>query len=145
MRNDWGGGMSEPTEDSGPNVHRIAEHPRAASLGHARMLAWLKSVASQRRLRWRFFEPSLAIDPAWDVMIELAIACLEGRTTSAAQLAEGIPGANQRWINLLVDLGYCEISNDPASAAAIGFTARGWDGMNRYVAAAAGAPETVAD
>lgn len=139
-RNDGNAGMSEPSDDAGRNVHRIAV--RGTGSDPARTLAWLRTVATQQRLRWRFFDPSFAVDPAWDMLIELAIARLEGRTVNATQLSQRIVGANQRWISLLVDLGYCEIGSDATSPGAIALTALGWDEMNRYVSAASGAPET---
>lgn len=132
--------MAEPSDPppkvapEPPERSRRAEPPGAGA-----RLGWLREAARRRRLRRSFFGPTFSTDPAWDVLIELAIARLEGRSVIAGQLTDEIAGANPRWLRLLVEQGYCEIDDAAAGTAApIRFTARGWDEMRRYVQAATG-------
>ena len=132
--------MAEPTDPPPKKGLELAGHsPRGEAGGSGAMLDWLKQAARRRQLRRGFFDPAFSVDPAWDVLIELAIARLEGRAVTASQLIDDIAGANPRWIRLLVEQGYCETDDAAAaSAAPIRFTARGWNEMRRYVQAAAG-------
>ncbi|MDO9490219.1 MAG: hypothetical protein Q7J32_17745 [Sphingomonadaceae bacterium] len=132
--------MVQPTDPAPKDRPELAGSPRSAGPGDSgAMLAWLKAMARRRRLRRSFFDPSFAVDPAWDMLIDLAIARLEGRSVSAHDLVDDVAGANPRWIRLLVEQGYCETEDSAAAAAAtMRFTARGWDEMRRYVQAAAG-------
>jgi hypothetical protein len=138
--------MAEPT-DLSPTAGQgaPAEPRRTAPNGTGAILGWLRRAARQRRLRQGFFDSSFAIDPAWDMLIELAIARLEGRSVTANRLIEDIAGANLRWVRVLVEKGYCETDDAAAgSSAPIRFTARGWNEMRRYVQAAADAGGSVA-
>lgn len=109
-------------------------HPGRA--GEARgMLAWLTTMARTRDLRRHYFDPAFAADAAWDLLIALAIARLEGRSVDAAPVDDGLAAASARSIRLLVEQGYCEI-DETAATAQLRFTARGWEEMRRYVQSA---------
>lgn len=92
---------------------RGEEAPRPVDA--ARIRAHIKA----RRLRERFFEPELFADPAWDMLLDLAAARLEGRRVSVSSLciAAAVPTTTAlRWIKALVDRGLFERSSDPADA-----------------------------
>jgi hypothetical protein len=61
-----------------------------------------------RRARERFFDPALFADPAWDILLDLAAARLEGRLVSVSSLciAAAVPTTTGlRWIKNMVDSG----------------------------------------
>lgn len=125
--------MAEPA-DTLPD-EPTPERPPVRAGEASGMLDWLITVARYRDLRRRFFDPGFASDPAWDLLMALAIARLEGRSLDAAQLEDGVAATSPRWIRLLVEQGFCELDDDTA-AARLRFTARGWDEMRRYIQAA---------
>ncbi|WP_448586505.1 hypothetical protein [Thermaurantiacus sp.] len=68
-----------------------------------------------RRLRERYFDPGLFADPAWDILLDLAAARLEGRLVSVSSLciAAAVPTTTAlRWIKNMVDLGLLLRTND---------------------------------
>lgn len=122
------------SSDAPPSPPEPPRHPDRA--GEARgMLAWLTRMARTRDLRRHYFDPAFAADAAWDLLIALAIARLEGRSIDTAPMADGPAAAGMRSIRLLVEQGYCEI-DEAAGTAPLRFTARGWEEMRRYVQAA---------
>jgi len=126
--------MAEPA-DTLPPEEPTAEPPPIRTGEASGMLDWLITVARYRDLRRRFFDPGFASDPAWDLLMALAIARLEGRSLDTAELQDGIAATSARSIRLLVEQGFCELDDNPATAH-LRFTARGWDEMRRYVQAA---------
>lgn len=81
----------------------------------ARIRAHIKA----RRLRDRFFDSSLFADPAWDILLDLAAARLEGRAVSVSSLciAAAVPTTTGlRWIKALVDRGMLERQSDREDA-----------------------------
>jgi hypothetical protein len=87
--------------------------PRAVDPGRIR--AHIKA----RRLRDRFFDPELFADPAWDMLLDLSAARLEGRQVSVSSLciAAAVPTTTAlRWIKALVDRGLFLRESDPADA-----------------------------
>jgi hypothetical protein len=92
---------------------RPADAARPVDAGRIR--AHIKS----RRLRDRFLAPDLFADPAWDMLLDLTAAALEGRRVSVSSLciAAAVPTTTAlRWIKLMVDRGHFERSSDPADA-----------------------------
>jgi DNA-binding MarR family transcriptional regulator len=91
----------EPGAPRGIDAPRIRAHIRA------------------RRQRERFFAPSLFADPAWDILLDLAAARLEGRLVSVSSLciAAAVPTTTAlRWVKNLLDIGLLVRSDDPADA-----------------------------
>jgi hypothetical protein len=81
----------------------------------ARVRAHIKA----RRLRERFFATELFADPAWDMLLDLSAARLEGRQVSVSSLciAAAVPTTTAlRWIKQLADRGLFERRSDPADA-----------------------------
>lgn len=72
-----------------------------------------------RRLRGRFFPEDLFADPAWDMLLDLSAARLEGRQVSVSSLciAAAVPTTTGlRWIKALVDRNIFERHSDPQDA-----------------------------
>lgn len=91
------------------------ETPEIRSVDAPRIRAHIRA----RRLRERFFAPSLFADPAWDILLDLAAARLEGRLVSVSSLciAAAVPTTTAlRWIKNLLDLGLLVRSADPTDA-----------------------------
>lgn len=69
-----------------------------------------------RRLRDRFFDASLFADPAWDMLLDLMAARLEGVQVAVSSLciAAAVPPTTAlRWIKLMTDNGLFERVSDP--------------------------------
>lgn len=89
------------------------EGPRA--IDPARIRAHIKA----RRLRDRFFAADLFADPAWDMLLDLSAAHMEGRRVSVSSLciAAAVPTTTAlRWIKTLVDRDIFVRESDPADA-----------------------------
>ncbi|WP_373489216.1 MarR family transcriptional regulator, partial [Blastomonas sp.] len=115
------------------------EYARAQSAVGAREL---RELIAMRRLRGRFFDPVLFADPAWDMILDLSAARLEGKTVSVSSLciASAVPPTTAlRWIRLMTESGLLERRADPADARRV-FTAlsdSAWAQMKGWLAAAA--------
>ena len=85
------------------------------SLNPARIRAHIKA----RRQRDRFFPDDLFADPAWDMLLDLSAARMEGQRVSVSSLciAAAVPTTTAlRWIKTLVDRGIFIRESDPADA-----------------------------
>lgn len=81
----------------------------------ARIRAHIKA----RRLRDKFFPADLFPDPAWDMLLDLAAARLEGQQVSVSSLciAANVPTTTGlRWIKTMIDRGMFERHADPQDA-----------------------------
>lgn len=69
-----------------------------------------------RRLRHQMFPGAIFADPAWDIMLDLLAARMEGKRVSVSSLciAAAVPPTTAlRWIQRLTDRGILVRSNDP--------------------------------
>lgn len=81
--------------------------------------ATVRGIIKARRARARFFPADLFSDPAWDMLLDLAAARLEGRCVSVSSLciAAAVPTTTAlRWIRNLCDVGVFERRTDPGDA-----------------------------
>lgn len=95
--------------------------------------AFVRSIIRARRMRDRYFRGELFADPAWDMLLDLFAARLEGSRVAVSSLciAAAVPATTAlRWIKALTDRGllvraadpqdgrrvYIELSPDAASA-----------------------------
>lgn len=93
----------------------------------------LESIAFQRRQRTRFFNDALFSDPAWDILLALAIAEIQFRRMCVTRLCDAtlVPSTTGlRWISHLEAIGaivrrpdpldgrrkYLELSEDASTA-----------------------------
>jgi len=77
----------------------------------------LRALLRARRLRDRYFAPGLFADPAWDMMIDLMAARIEGGEVSISSLciAAAVPPTTAlRWIREMLHAGLFVRHDDPA-------------------------------
>lgn len=68
----------------------------------------VRAILRLRRLRGQHFEPALFADPAWDILLDLAAARIEGRMVAVSSLciAAAVPATTAlRWITQMTDQG----------------------------------------
>lgn len=78
--------------------------------------AYVRSIIRARRLRDQFFRGGLFADPAWDMLLDLEAAYLEGTRVAVSSLciAAAVPATTAlRWIKTLTDRGLFVRSADP--------------------------------
>jgi hypothetical protein len=96
-------------------ARRDGTAPATRPVDAARIRAHIRA----RRLRGKFFPEDLFADPAWDMLLDLAAARLEGRKVSVSSLciAANVPTTTGlRWIKTLVDRQMFERHSDPSDA-----------------------------
>ena len=79
----------------------------------------IRNLIRVRRLRDRFFNEELFADPAWDILLDLLAARIEGTKVSVSSLciAAAVPATTAlRWIKSMTDGGYLERRADPTDA-----------------------------
>ncbi len=129
-------GESERLKRLNEEVARIAEvlarlsrgEGRAGALGDRRLgyapeaddgpiaPGEIRAAIRTRRLRDQFFEAGLFEDPAWDMLLDLFAAALEGQRVSVSSLciaAAVAPTTALRWIGRMTDLGLFAREPDP--------------------------------
>jgi len=81
------------------------------------MVDQVNALISARRHRADFFRSDLFADPAWDILLDLTRAKLEGRRVSTSSVAAAVPQTTAlRWIDMLADEGLLEKLRDPIDA-----------------------------
>lgn len=113
-----------------PGSDRVRDH---ADLGAAQVRAVLRS----RRLRDHIFSPGLFADPAWDILLDLMAARLEGARVSVSSLciAAAVPPTTAlRWIRQLTERGLLERQADPNDGRRIfiALSEKGADAVGRW-------------
>jgi hypothetical protein len=103
--------------------------------------AYVRGVIRARRLRDQYFEAELFADPAWDMLLDLTAAKLEGRVVAVSSLcilAAVPPTTALRWIKILTDTGLFVRRADPADKRRIfiALAEEAADAMLCYLAAA---------
>lgn len=101
--------------------------------------AEIRRVIRARRLRDKAFRTRLFEDPAWDMLLDLYAAQLEGADVSVSSLciaAAVAPTTALRWIGRMTAAGLLVRTQDPADKrrALITLAPAAVDGMQRYVA-----------
>lgn len=77
----------------------------------------VRQIIANRHARNRFFDPELFGDPAWDMLLDLTAAHVEGAQVSVTSLciAAGVPATTAlRWLTQMVESGIFERIPDPA-------------------------------
>lgn len=102
----------------------------------------IRKIIRARRLRDAQFSPGLFEDPAWDMLLDLFAAHLEGARVSVSSLriaAAVAPTTALRWIARLSDSGLLERHPDPFDRrrAYLALSDNARDRMTRYFAALA--------
>jgi hypothetical protein len=79
--------------------------------------ATIRAMIRARRMREQYFPAELFADPAWDMLLDLTAAGLEGRPVAVSSLciAAAVPPTTAlRWIKTLTDLGMFVRVSDPS-------------------------------
>jgi hypothetical protein len=100
----------------------------------------VRRLIRARRMRARFFDSELFADPAWDMLLDLAAARLEGGSVAVSSLciAAAVPPTTAlRWIRMMSDQGIFVRSADPMDGRRvfIGLSDRVARAMNAYFSA----------
>jgi DNA-binding MarR family transcriptional regulator len=77
----------------------------------------LRREIAQRRNRTRHFDADLFGEPAWDLLLDLALARIESRhiSVTSACIASGVPATTAlRYIGRLIDRGLVVREGDPS-------------------------------
>ncbi len=101
--------------------------------------ARLRQAIRARRARERFFPADLFGEPAWDMLLDLALAAAEARDVAVSSLciAAAVPTTTAlRWIKNLCDAGLFERRDDPRDArrAFVSLSEGARQAMARYLA-----------
>jgi hypothetical protein len=154
------GGPSPPTlADLSSEVARIARALDGLARGEAARPADLpaleagidagrvRAMIRSRRARASFFPGDLFADPAWDILLDLTAARMEGKPVSVSSLciAAAVPATTAlRWIRTLTDAGLLVREPDPHDGRRVhvALSDGAADAMRAYLAQAAraGAP-----
>jgi hypothetical protein len=81
--------------------------------------ASIRRMIKMRRLRDSFFDHELFADPAWDILLDLMAAQLEGKQVSISSLciAASVPPTTAlRWITTMTENGMLVRQHDPGDA-----------------------------
>lgn len=98
----------------------------------------VRAIIKGRERRSAFIETSFFSDPAWDIMLDLTSAALEGRSVpvSSACVAANVPVSTAlRYIRLLVSAGVVKRWDDPSDKrrALLALEDEALEGMIRYI------------
>lgn len=101
----------------------------------------LRAIIRSRRLRDQFFGSEIFADPAWDMLLDLMAARLEGQPVAVSSLciAAAVPPTTAlRWIKAMTDLGLFVRVADPRDRRRvfIEMAPRAVEAMTAYLAAA---------
>ncbi|MEP7349798.1 MAG: hypothetical protein ABI668_07580 [Sphingorhabdus sp.] len=80
---------------------------------------FVRHMIKLRRLRDSYFDSALFADPAWDILLDLIAAELEGKTVSVSSLciAAAVPATTAlRWITAMTNSGMLVRHHDPDDA-----------------------------
>lgn len=110
--------ITKEGQEAGSALEAAAEiaDDRETALDKAEVIATLRSLIRSRRLRDRFFPNARFGEPAWDILLDLALAWFEDKSVSASSvcIAAGVPLTTaMRWINEMVDANLIERWIDP--------------------------------
>jgi hypothetical protein len=104
-----------------PSNDTLTERPRkgADRMADGATRSEVRVLLQARRMRDRFLPSDLFADPAWDMMLDLMGARIDGKTVSVSSLciAAAVPPTTAlRWIAQLTERGIFERRNDPDDA-----------------------------
>ncbi|HYD13171.1 MAG TPA: hypothetical protein VEC11_10020 [Allosphingosinicella sp.] len=106
--------------DSRRERHFSVLQPRADTAGEVQATradaAFIRAMIRSRRLRTHYFDADLFADPAWDMLLDLMAARLEGKKVAVSSLciAAAVPATTAlRWIGVLTDSGLVVRAADP--------------------------------
>ncbi|MBX9729098.1 MAG: MarR family winged helix-turn-helix transcriptional regulator, partial [Sphingopyxis sp.] len=107
-----------PARRENPHSHFSPAEPLNSETrsSHEFPSAPVRRALQERRLREQFFPADMFSDPAWDILLDLYAAQLEGQTVAVSSLciAAAVPSTTAlRWIKTMTDAGMLERHDDP--------------------------------
>ena len=101
---------------------------------------YVRNVVKNRQSRAKFFDPQLFAGPAWDILLDLAEAGLNGETISTSSVCAGtqVPLSTAlRYVNQLVDAGLVKREVDPTDKrrTLLQLAPEALESMTRYLTA----------
>lgn len=134
-----GAAGQSPVFNFGQRVEAKAGSPAAEGQPSLPSPGLVRQIIRQRQLRTRYFEGELFADPAWDMLLDLTAARLEGKRVSVTSLciAASVPPTTAlRWIGQMVEAGLFERVCDDSDRrrAFIALSDRTAEAMARYFA-----------
>lgn len=102
-----------------PRIHApvpIMLEDEGPSLGLTRLREALTAIRRWRKMRARFFSADLFSDPVWDMLLDLAVARIDGRPlqVSYVGIEAGVPSSTSlRWAKYLQARGLVRRWSDP--------------------------------
>ena len=81
------------------------------------LLAMIRQIIKSRQQREQYLDATLFADPAWDILLDLTAARLDGQTVpvSSACIAAQVPmSTGLRWVRQLVEAGLIRRWTDPS-------------------------------
>ncbi|MDO9490215.1 MAG: winged helix DNA-binding protein [Sphingomonadaceae bacterium] len=98
----------------------------------------LRQVIKRRRARELCFPTGLFADPAWDILLDLTVARIEGQDLSVTDVcvAAAVPQTTAlRWIGTLEREGLIDRTPDPRDSrrVIVRLSADGWERVERYL------------
>ena len=128
---------SERSHRGAPDLSGFVPPARAAVTS-----ATVRRILRQRRTREQFFPAEMFADPAWDMLLDLYAAQLEGHPVAVSSLciAAAVPATTAlRWIKTMTDGALFERQADPRDGRRIfiALAPQAASAMERYFAAVA--------
>ena len=123
---------------SSDEAERLPPEPRLLASGDSTLV---RAFIRLRRMRGQHFIPELFADPAWDMLLDLTAARLEGRMVAVSSLciAAAVPATTAlRWIAQMTEQAILVRRPDPTDGRRvfIGLSDDAIAGMDAYLAAA---------
>jgi hypothetical protein len=135
--------QASSSEDGRVNAVRLDFHaePMASANNPPVDAAEVRAILRLRRMRSAYFSAELFADPAWDMLLDLTAAQLEGEKVAVSSLciASAVPATTAlRWIKTMCDAKLLERHSDPLDGRRIfiGLSAGAANAMLTYLGAA---------
>lgn len=97
-------------------VEMPPERPEVAPPSDEQLADFARLLIRSRQQRGKFLDASLFADPAWDILLDLTLSDLNGRTVpvSSACVAASVPLSTAlRWVRTLTEAGLIKRWTDP--------------------------------
>lgn len=108
--------LASLSEEDVPSARMPSDRGSEASPEPPVDVAFIRSIIRARRLRDQFFPAEIFADPAWDMLLDLMAARIEGGRVAVSSLciAAAVPPTTAlRWIGTMTEHGFFVRSADP--------------------------------
>jgi CheY-like chemotaxis protein len=96
--------------------NQVVEAQPSEAVGEKEVAATLRMIIGSRSMRARFFPSQFFADPAWDILLDLTRAKLEGQQVSVSSvcIAASVPMSTAlRWVRQMTEAGLLRRWTDP--------------------------------